>query len=54
MVVVVMGVCGSGKTKIGELLAERLACSFGDGDAFHSAANKQKSEARGFASVPVT
>jgi len=35
MVVVVMRVCGSGKTRIGELLAERLACSFGDGDAFH-------------------
>ncbi len=37
-----MGVSGSGKTTIGELLAARLGCSFIDGDAFHSAANKDK------------
>ena len=42
MIVIVMGVAGAGKTKIGELLAERLACDFIDGDTFHSAANKQK------------
>jgi len=42
MIVIVMGVSGAGKTRIGELLAERLGCSFVDGDVFHSAANKEK------------
>jgi gluconokinase len=42
MILIVMGVSGSGKTRIGELLAERLQCSFTDGDAFHSASNKEK------------
>ncbi|KAA0074307.1 gluconokinase [Paraburkholderia sp. T12-10] len=42
MILIVMGVSGAGKTRIGELLAERLGCSFVDGDVFHSAANKAK------------
>ncbi|SIT51246.1 thermoresistant gluconokinase (Gluconate kinase) [Paraburkholderia piptadeniae] len=42
MILIAMGVSGAGKTRIGELLAERLNCSFTDGDAFHSAANKEK------------
>ena len=42
MILIVMGVSGAGKTRIGELLAERLGCSFVDGDEFHSAANKEK------------
>ena len=42
MILIVMGVSGAGKTLIGELLAERIGCSFVDGDAFHSAANKEK------------
>lgn len=42
MILIVMGVSGAGKTLIGELLAERLGCSFVDGDVFHSAANKEK------------
>lgn len=42
MILIVMGVSGAGKTRIGELLAERLNCSFVDGDEFHSAANKEK------------
>jgi len=42
MILIAMGVSGAGKTRIGEMLAERLHCSFTDGDAFHSAANKQK------------
>lgn len=37
-----MGVAGSGKTTIGELLASRLAVEFSDGDAFHPAANIKK------------
>jgi gluconokinase len=35
MIVVVMGVSGSGKTTIGKLLAERLGCEFLDGDDYH-------------------
>lgn len=42
MIVIAMGVCGTGKTLIGELLSERLACDFLDGDTLHSAANKSK------------
>jgi len=37
-----MGVSGAGKSLVGELLAQRLGCTFTDGDAFHSAANKDK------------
>ncbi|MDR5751622.1 MULTISPECIES: gluconokinase [unclassified Caballeronia] len=42
MIFIAMGVSGCGKTRIGELLAERLDCPFTDGDAFHSEANKEK------------
>ncbi|AOK28741.1 gluconate kinase [Burkholderia singularis] len=42
MILIAMGVSGAGKTRIGELLAQRLSCTFTDGDAFHSAANKDK------------
>ena len=42
MILIAMGVSGAGKSRIGELLAERLHCAFTDGDAFHSAANKEK------------
>jgi gluconokinase len=42
MILIAMGVSGAGKTRIGEMLAERLHCSFTDGDAFHSEANKKK------------
>jgi gluconokinase len=42
MVVVLMGVAGSGKTTVGRMLADRLAWEFVDGDDFHSPANKQK------------
>jgi gluconokinase len=42
MIVVVMGVTGSGKTTVGSLLAQRLGWEFADADDFHSAANKEK------------
>jgi gluconokinase len=42
MIVLVMGVTGSGKTTVGELLAHRLAWQFLDADDFHSTANKSK------------
>ncbi|HEV7193507.1 MAG TPA: gluconokinase [Jatrophihabitantaceae bacterium] len=41
-VIVVTGVAGSGKTTVGRLLAERLQCSFLDGDDLHPAANVEK------------
>jgi gluconokinase len=42
MIIVVMGVSGSGKTTVGELLAERLGWDFADADQFHSPANVAK------------
>jgi gluconokinase len=41
-IIIVMGVSGSGKTTVGELLAKRLSRPFYDGDDFHSAANVAK------------
>jgi gluconokinase len=40
--VVVMGVAGSGKTTVGQILARRLGWSFAEADDFHSAANVAK------------
>ena len=42
MIVVLMGVSGSGKTTIGMLMAEQTGCAFADADDYHPAANKQK------------
>jgi len=42
MVLLVMGVTGSGKTTVGKLLAQRLECTFLDADDFHSGANREK------------
>ncbi|MEO8726233.1 MAG: gluconokinase [Acidobacteriaceae bacterium] len=42
MVIVVMGVSGSGKTTVGGALAQRLGWAFADADSFHSAENVQK------------
>jgi len=42
MIVIVMGVVGSGKTTVGRLLAEQLSWEFADADDFHSSANVEK------------
>jgi gluconokinase len=42
MIILVMGVSGSGKTTIGQLLAESLNWEFSDADSFHSPANIEK------------
>ncbi|MBD6616070.1 gluconokinase [Komarekiella sp. 'clone 1'] len=42
MIILVMGVSGSGKTTIGLLLADALHWEFKDADAFHSPANIEK------------
>lgn len=42
MIVVLMGVSGSGKTTVGRLLAEKLGWTFLDADDFHPAANVEK------------
>lgn len=39
---VVMGVCGSGKTTLGQALATAIGASFLEGDDFHSPANVEK------------
>ncbi len=42
MIIIVMGVSGSGKTTIGKLLADSLEWEFSDADAFHSPENVEK------------
>jgi len=42
MIVVVMGVTGSGKTTVGSLLAQELGWEFADADSFHSPENVEK------------
>ena len=42
MIVVLMGVSGSGKTTIGTLLAQRVGVIFADADDYHPLANKEK------------
>jgi hypothetical protein len=42
MIVVMMGVAGSGKTTVGELLANELGWKFYDADDYHPAANVEK------------
>jgi gluconokinase len=42
MVIVVMGVSGSGKTTVGKLLAQALGAEFAEGDAYHPPENIEK------------
>lgn len=48
--VVVMGVCGCGKTSVGQRMAAAMGGVFEDADDFHSAANKAKMGAK----IPLT
>ena len=42
MIVVLMGVAGSGKTTIGQMLADAIPCPFLEGDSLHPRANIEK------------
>ena len=44
MHIVVMGVSGTGKTSVGEELAEELGCDFVEGDSLHPRRNIEKME----------
>ena len=50
MILVLMGVTGSGKTTVGKLLAAETGWRFADADDFHSEANKAKMHA----GIPLT
>ena len=45
LAIVTMGVCGSGKTTVGEALSARLGVPFRDADEFHPPANVAKMSA---------
>ena len=42
MVIILIGVAGSGKTTVGRILAARLGYEFHDADDFHSPQNREK------------
>jgi gluconokinase len=42
MIILVMGVTGSGKTTVGTLLAAQMGWTFADADSFHPPANVEK------------
>jgi len=50
VIIILMGVAGSGKTTIGRVLSERLVWPFHDADDFHSDANRAKMAA----DIPLT
>jgi gluconokinase len=45
MIIILMGVTGSGKTTVGRLLAEDLGWTYADADDFHSEQNLEKMKA---------
>jgi len=44
LAVIVMGVSGSGKTSVAQMMADKLGCRFVEGDKLHPAANIEKME----------
>jgi len=44
MIILLMGVCGVGKTTVGLLLGEAMGARYIEGDAFHSTENREKME----------
>lgn len=50
MIIIIMGVCGCGKTTVGEMLAAQLGCGFSDADGFHPKENVEKMRA----GIPLT
>lgn len=48
--IVVMGICGTGKTAVGKRVAHRLGVGFLEGDSFHSPENVEKMRA----GIPLT
>ena len=48
--IIIMGVCGCGKSAVGELLTQRIGGQFDDADHFHTEAAKDKMRA----SIPLT
>ena len=42
MIVVTMGVCGTGKTSVGQIVASRMGWTFIEGDDLHPAASREK------------
>ena len=42
MVIILIGVAGSGKTTVGRIMAARLGCEFHDADDLHSPQNREK------------
>ncbi len=42
MIIILLGVSGSGKSTVGKMLAESLSCDFFDADDFHNPENKAK------------
>ncbi|GLC36328.1 hypothetical protein PLESTB_000773600 [Pleodorina starrii] len=49
-IIVIMGVCGCGKSTVGKMLAEKLGCDFLEGDSAHPPSNIAKMQS----GVPLT
>ncbi|PLW75423.1 gluconokinase [Cohaesibacter celericrescens] len=45
MIIIVMGISGTGKSTVGQMLADRLGVPFEEGDAYHPEANVKKMSA---------